>query len=393
MSAADAAAFTARAPRTFAVSLGSAARAEAAAVAALRARGWAPAPPAVAALVWLPYSRMDFDALLCSDAVCGALPLRSALVRKDALVATARAAAVHTPASGVVARGDEPAARAAALAAAGAGPWVVKEPAANNALGVRFAAGAAARDAAVAAALGAAPRAVVQAVERAPRLFCGAKWHARVNVAAVGACAVYVHRDAVAHVACEAWADDADPGARPFAHVTNNALQRTHAAYARAAHTRALEDVLGDDAPRAFAAVCAAVRALFDAALAGRGAAEGAWAPLPAGGGARDDGGGGAREGAPPLPFFAAPQCFELFGFDFLVRDGDGAPLLLEVNAGPSLEAAAWPELCDRVVADAVALVVDALDDDRSPRAPGALSRAWAAPPVPAEGSGWVRVR
>jgi hypothetical protein len=32
---------------------------------------------------------------------------------------------------------------------------------------------------------------------------------------------------------------------------------------------------------------------------------------------------------------------------------------LLEVNGGPALEAVAWPEVCERVVRDTIALVVD----------------------------------
>lgn len=382
---------------TFHVSLGASGAStalEGAIIAAFLCRGWTAAPSSTARLVWLPASRHNWDAALETGAITAAYPVRTALVRKDALVATARRARVRTPVSAVVTRGVDGDARAAALAHTGPGPWLVKEPTVNNALGLRFARTRAELDAAITTSLASSRTAVVQEYVEDVALVRGAKWHARVNVLAVGSCAVYVHAHAVAHIATEPFARGEDPTARPAAHITNNVVQRQYPAYERERHTVGLTEFLSAaDVARLSLSFNSIVRAIFDVALAGKRVA---WDPLqsetlaPTHAGVSDSGGSDDSR----MAFLPLPQSFELFGFDFLVSN-TGEPILLEINGGPALEGGAWPELCVRVADESVALLVENLnpcvrgagDDDTR------LSSAWDAPPVPAEGSGWVRVR
>jgi hypothetical protein len=383
---------------TFHVSLGASGAStalEGAIIAAFLRRGWTAAPSSTARLVWLPASRHNWDAALETGAITAAYPVRTALVRKDALVATARRARVRTPVSAVVTRGVDGDARAAALAHAGSGPWLVKEPTVNNALGLRFARTRAELDAVVTTSLASSRTAVVQEYVEELALVRGAKWHARVNVLAVGSCAVYVHAHAVAHIATEPFARGEDPTERPAAHITNNVVQRRCPAYERERHTVGLTEFLSAaDVARLSSSFNSIVRAIFDTALTGKRVT---WEPLPVQSetlapthaGVSDSSGSDDSR----MAFLPLPQSFELFGFDFLVSD-TGEPILLEINGGPALEGGAWPELCVRVADESVALLVENL----RPRVRGAgdddaLPTAWDAPPVPAEGSGWVRVR
>lgn len=388
------------ADHTFYVSLGASgasAALESAIAAAFVRRGWIASSASAARCVWLPASRHDWDAALESGAVTAAYPIRTALVRKDALIATARRARVCTPASVVVTRYDEADARAAALAHSGSGPWLVKEPMVNNALGLHFARTRTELDVAITASLATARTAVVQELVEDMALVRGAKWHARVNVIAVGSCAVYVHKHVVAHIATEPFARGEDPTARPAAHITNNVVQRRFPAYEREQHTVGLDEFLGAaDVARLVSSFNSVVRAIFDAALAGKRLQ---WEPLepvalppPH---ARSSDGSDGSDSDSRMAFLPLPQSFELFGFDFLVSHA-GAPILLEINGGPALEGGAWPELCVRVADESVGLIVENLRP-RVRREGGndevLLPCAWDAPPVPAEGSGWVRVR
>lgn len=292
-------------------------------------------------------------------------------MRKDALVKTAALARVNVPASGIVTLNDTAESRGAAITAAGdKGPWVVKDVVMNNALGLRFASDAGVLREAINAALASgASRAVVQAWETRPMLYRGSKWHARVNVALVGKRWLYVHRDAVAHVACEPWGGGGE--FNQLAEVTNNVAQRHDARYSRETHTLLVDAVVGEShrAPL-FDAINTAIGALFDACHAHR------------------------------LAFLSLPQSFELFGFDILVRD-DGVPLVLEVNGGPALESAAWPDMCERVVRDTVSLFADGLDmdalggdsDSDSDGDGDGFVSAWPHPPEPYADSGWLRIR
>ena len=409
----------AAAPPTFVLRYGG--RAEVALRDALEALGWVEAEEGAAApptLFFLPYSRVPWDAALSGSALCACHPVRTALVRKDALLAlTARLAPGAAPPGVLIARATSPAAVRAQLAALG-GPFIVKSPALNNALGVRLCGSVEAAAAAAAELLAALPPAagacvLAQALIARPAhpllLHQGAfKFHARVNVLALGACAVYVHDDVVCHVACEpaASADaggggggaGADPAA--FAHVTNHVLQRRHARYARAAHTLLLRDLAAAPQPaehaftadEAMRAIRALLRAVFRAALAGRRLA---FPPLPEGSSGEDAAAAAAAppgsSAAPPAPlaFLPAANCFEVFGADVLLlrgARGGGAvrAALLEVNGGPALEGLALPAVCARVCADIVELALGHVG--------AGAPLVWPAPPAPRAGSKWARV-
>jgi hypothetical protein len=49
--------------------------------------------------------------------------------------------------------------------------------------------------------------------------------------------------------------------------------------------------------------------------------------------------------------FLPMNNCFEVFGFDFLVRSNLDV-VVLEVNGGPAMEGVAMPELCQHLVDD-----------------------------------------
>ena len=122
-------------------------------------------------------------------------------------------------------------------------------------------------------------------------------------------------------------------------------------------------------------------------------------------GAARLDAAAPAPAGLRPAAFLPRARAFELLGWDFLLsreRVGAGAreeagpaaapdraaaaakagadraatlalaeprlfPVLLEVNAGPALEGAAWPALCRSVVGDALELICGVLADGAPP--------------------------
>jgi hypothetical protein len=216
--------------------------------------------------------------------------------------------------------------------------------------------------------------------------------------------------------------DDAEAAATltRFVHLTNNSVQRSHPAYRREQHTITLAEMCqrwqksgactassdsvkvgggvtaaaaidlsaaqsATGAPELQAAapscvsmceqlivarICAVVRLLFEGLDRQR-------APKPPG--AAESG-----QAAPTRPAFVpAPNAFEVFGFDFLLsergmsqytgetgpvageprpvgaQDVGPWPVLLEVNGGPALEGAAWPELCREVVEDTLRVAVD----------------------------------
>jgi len=313
--------------------------------------------------------------------------VRTALVNKASLVSTLSRVpgAPFSPPSFVIADAAAATAAARALSDEGTpGPWVVKSCSRNNATGVAFAD----TPAEVAAALPALGfPAVVQSYVAPSPLLRGCKWHARVNILCVGACAVYVHRDVVCHVAVEPLGAPGAPIAgAAFAHVTNHCVQRARPGYSRGAHTLLLPALLAAlggggggewSAEGVLGAVKGVVARLFATLLKGKTLR---WGGEGGGGG----GGGGDPDELPPLAFLPHPRCFELFGADFLFVEGGGclSPVLLEVNGGPALEGLALPQCCAAVARDTVALVL--------PAARG--GEPWPEPPVPGEGNGWARV-
>ncbi|RYG45743.1 hypothetical protein EON67_10295, partial [archaeon] len=119
--------------------------------------------------------------------------------------------------------------------------WFVKNPSVNNALGVHAAAStpaqlasaiAACREAACIDAVGASSVDVAHPPPLLAQRACqgvhttdgGRKFHVRVNVLAMGALCVFVHRDAVVHVACEPYVHS--EWDNPYIHVTNHCAQR-----------------------------------------------------------------------------------------------------------------------------------------------------------------------
>ena len=349
---------------TFALRYGVGGVAESCLYAALTRAGWAECDEGAESrsdLLWLPYSRVPWDFFLDSAAaLCACYPVRTALVNKASLVSTLSRVpgAPFSPPSIVIADAAAATAAARALSDEGApGPWVVKSCSRNNATGVAFAD----TPAEVAAALPALGfPAVVQSYVAPSPLLRGCKWHARVNILCVGACAVYVHADVVCHVAVEPLgAAGAPVGGSRLSQVTNHCEQRADPRYDRAAHTLLLPALLTQlggawSADDVLSAVKGVVARLFAALLQGKKLQ---WGGI--GGGGGGGGGASANEGASLLPFFPHPRCFELFGADFLfVREEGGAlePVLLEVNGGPALEGLALPHCCAAVARDTVAL-------------------------------------
>jgi hypothetical protein len=245
---------------------------------------------ASASLLWLPYSRVPWDVVLDRGlALCACYPVRTALVNKASLVSTLSRipGASFSPPSFVVAG------PAAKVTLPFPGPYCVKACSRNNATGVLFVD----TPMEVATALHSVgfPAVVQRYVVPSP-LLRGCKWHARVNLLCVGACAVYVHRDIVCHVAVEPLgAPGAPVSGATFAHVTNHCVQRTHPGYSRGAHTLLLPALLGEvgggfSAEATLGAVKGVVARLFSALLDGKMLRWGAM-----GGGGGSGGGGGGR--------------------------------------------------------------------------------------------------
>jgi len=78
-----------------------------------------------------------------------------------------------------------------------------------------------------------------------PVMLSGRKFHLRVNVLALGCLAVYVHKDVICHSACELFSLDPATFSIPsFSHITNNCIQRTHPHYERKIHTLLLSEAI-----------------------------------------------------------------------------------------------------------------------------------------------------
>jgi len=329
-------------------------------------------------LILQPHTRIDWSLVLDGKLpviICGSYPVRTALVRKDVLARTLESNSSlkgHFPKSVIVGETSHFSAIQFPF------PWFIKVPSANNATGLHIV-----RDMGEAHSVfldcttkGNCKALVVQEfIGRggdSPTLFLhqGRKFHARVNVLAVSACAVYVHRDVVCHVACE---DYVGTSGGIFSHITNHVLQRKHTGYLREKSTLLHSEVFGEDSESVFVSLCELTTRLFGTVVSGKTLR---WTPL---------------HPLPPSPdsgetlhaFLPAPNCFEVFGFDvlFVERKGSVHPILIEVNAGPALEGLALPTLCSRVTSDIVELVCG-----------GITEFGWSTPPIPTASNGFLRV-
>jgi len=183
---------------------------------------------------------------------------------------------------------------------------------------------------------------LLQEMVKRPLLYKGRKFHVRANVVAIGNLRIYVHNEPVLHVACEEYKESHFENR--FIHVTNHVLQAQHEKYDAKANQISLwelEQFLDDQAEktktnarqRIFTALKHAIRSAFIAVL----------------------------EKGTMADFMPKTDCFELFGFDFIISDDDFEVKLLEVNHGPALEgheSMDQEELCSRIVRDVLALVV-----------------------------------
>jgi len=319
------------------------------------------------------WKTIPWNRVFGGEIVADRLFLRSALIRKDLLP---RYCPAHAPVTHALAS----AAEAAAVEAAGASAptclnpsglayatrWVVKPSDSSNAFGVRFCEkDAGALEACVAGALALERDAcwVAQAcVPSLPLLARGHKFHLRCLVLFAGDLEVFVYDDARVLIAPVPMDDPGD-----HAHVTNRSFNKEHAAYVAATHNVALGDcaALGDGAAwgdrggalkqvRAITATLAKALVAHAADMAAaRGAAAAGDAARAAGAEAAGDAAeaagdaAGAADAPPPPPpgagkkpqrhFFALPNAYELFGFDFMVDDGMRV-VLLEANPEPSMD-------------------------------------------------------
>ena len=371
--------------RTFCVDLGSSTYATSCVIRELESRSWTSAPQSSAKFIWLPFSKTNFDTILPSS-ICGCHRVRTALVRKDSFVKTALLSGIKSmiiPKSILISHGDTPEIRKAALSAI-EGPWAIKEPLTNNAQGVRFASDSDALEIAINAALTVSPHAavVVQKYIINPHLYNKKKYHVRVNVLLLGHQWVYIHADAVAHIACEEWSyvkgDNLNDEKVLFQHLTNNLYQRQHKEYKREKHTLLLKDIFcigSADFTKLFTNMSDQIHAIFNTVLNQQQQRE---------------------KRHKLLPFLTLPSAFEIFGFDFLVTNDDMQPVILEINGGPALESAAWPDICQRVIKDTIDLVLldsDDVSEDDSDSDSDSTGGVWRAAPIPSSTSNWKRIR
>lgn len=382
-------------PPTFSLRYGG--RAELELIRALEQHGWIEVEDdEPATLTWAPYTKVSWDTVLRTPptTLCGSYPVRTALVSKDALAATLKHAGLEhfAPKQIVVGQGEGWALDSLRTFESSCTPlpWVLKAPSSNNATGVyvvhtleeALACGTLLFDTQKDSSGRGIQRIVLQEYVGGPPLASslylhhGHKFHARVNVLAISTCAVYVHGDVVCHVATELHTTEG-----PDAQITNNVKARKSKAYQRAQHTLLHTQVFDGASEAMFSTLCVVIIQLFGAVLQGKTLQWPTLQPLPT---------PPKGDFTPKAPhFLPAPNCFDVFGLDFLFLKAQGdshlpIPVLLEVNGGPALEGLAMPSLCAKVCKDIVALVVEGVT------AEGKVP--WVSPPIPSHGSGFVRV-
>ena len=315
------------------------------------------------------WKAVPWNRVFTGEIVADRLFLRSALIRKDLLplfcgahMPVTYALASSAEASEVEGRGRDCETCLNACGIDYGTRWVVKPSDSSNAFGVRFCGfGAGALEASVAGALALERDAcwvAQRCVPSLPLLEAGHKFHLRCLVLVVGDLDVYVYDDARVLIAPVAMSDPGDHG-----HVTNRSFNKEHPSYDAATHNVALSDCDalgrgrcpwaeaggGDDKKsgghggvlKQVRTITAALAKALSAHVADVTAAAKAAAPRP-------PPSEGAEPSPPPPPpddkgkkgqraFFALPNAYELFGFDFMV-DEDRRVVLLEANPEPSMD-------------------------------------------------------
>jgi len=153
----------------------------------------------------------------------------------------------------------------------------------------------------------------------------GRKFHLRVYVMARGALDVFVYREALVllaslpHGDVQAAASGELAGASAHSLVTNTCVAATREGFDEAGSVLllselpgALDSALGPEAERVVRRAYAGVRECMARLFASLQGSVGGFMPL--------------------------PNAYELYGVDFVVRETDSRPMLLEVNAGPDLK-------------------------------------------------------
>jgi tubulin--tyrosine ligase len=233
------------------------------------------------------------------------------------------------------------------------GRWILKPSLANQARGIAIVRSVAELAAAVegASEIDRLGGFVLQAYVKAPLLVRGRKFHLRVYALAVGSLRVHVHPEFLALFALH----DYDPDSPdPRAHLTNTCFQAQGGgcegtvAAVEAEAVRLFSELGPDlvaaghpDAPDRMAAVVRTVCQAVGECL---------------------------RCVSGEVTFLPRPNCFELFGFDFLVDDQWGV-WLLEANAEPDFRQTGTrlQGVVDRVLDGAVTLVLEAWAADQTP--------------------------
>eukprot|EP00747_Dinoflagellata_sp_TGD_P210453 gnl/TRDRNA2_/TRDRNA2_83724_c0_seq1.p1 gnl/TRDRNA2_/TRDRNA2_83724_c0~~gnl/TRDRNA2_/TRDRNA2_83724_c0_seq1.p1 ORF type:complete len:408 (+),score=72.84 gnl/TRDRNA2_/TRDRNA2_83724_c0_seq1:40-1224(+) len=141
-----------------------------------------------------------------------------------------------------------------------------------------------------------------------PMLYHGRKFHLRVLVLCVGDLQAYAHENVRVLLATEDFGLGREDALRRFAHVTNMGASGAHPEYNEASQNLSLSCVGQGEACRIFADV---IQVLGDTLV--------------------------AICADTRRHFFTLPNCWELFGADFLVEDISGRVMLLEINASPSM--------------------------------------------------------
>ena len=189
---------------------------------------------------------------------------------------------------------------------------------------------------------------LLQAHVDRPLLIRKCKFHIRANVLAAGRLDVYLHQAITLKVACKPFVfGDWDDR---YMHITNHGTQKNHESFEASKHHLMLEDMdkvaekkkncNGDASlPSQFVRkqIQDIVGAVFRAAVA-KGMS----------------------------CFFPMQNCFEVFGFDFMVRD-DFTVCLLEINSGPALFGNADKALCSQIIDDTLRIVLDPWIDSLRP--------------------------